>query len=243
LIRRLLPDPEALDGSAGLEAAYDMGSGPCVRADFVTSLDGAIEIGGRSGGLGGAADRAAFMAMRAAADVILVGAGTARAENYGPVVLDAGASDRRRNRGQTASPRLAVVTARGDLPGDMRMFAGSEPPVVITTARGLDSDPDLAGRAEVAQCGDVAVDMELALGVLGAMGLARVLCEGGPALLRSLLDRDLLDELCLTISPVVAGPQHRRLSGEDPLEVPARFRLLSLLEGDGMLLARYGRPS
>jgi riboflavin biosynthesis pyrimidine reductase len=90
-------------------------------------------------------------------------------------------------------------------------------------------------------CGEGSVDPGLALDALAGAGLARVLCEGGPTLFWTLLDNGLVDEACLTFSPVVAGAGRHRLSGELPLRAPARFELHGLLEGDGLLLARYGR--
>jgi riboflavin biosynthesis pyrimidine reductase len=84
-MRQLLPSGPDVDSPADLEAVYALPPHRHVRTNFVTSLDGAVELEGRSASLGGPADRAAFMAMRAVADVVMVGAGTARAERYGPV--------------------------------------------------------------------------------------------------------------------------------------------------------------
>src|SRR5207237_703238 len=110
--RALLPQPsDAVD----LEAAYAVGDGaphgrPFARINMISSLDGAIAVNGRSGLLGGAGDRQVFHVLRSLADVILVGAGTARAERYGPARIDPEIQERRRARGQTAVPPIAVVT-------------------------------------------------------------------------------------------------------------------------------------
>ena len=109
-MRRLYPTPGGLTGAAELEDEYLLPAARHVRANFVTSLDGMVELGGRSSPLGGPADREAFMAMRAVADVILVGAGTVRQEKYGPVRLDATVQERRR-----AITTAAAAEARTDL--------------------------------------------------------------------------------------------------------------------------------
>lgn len=242
MIRRLLPYSGGVETAEDLEDAYVHPEPHHLRVNFVTSLDGAVEIEGRSGPLGGPADRQAFMAMRAVADVVLVGAGTAEAEDYGPVKLAADVQGRRAQRGQAAVPRLAVVTARGRLDRDARMFSGGEPVIILTTEALAGSRPDLADVAEMVACGTDHVDLVTAVSELHQRGLGRVLCEGGPTLTRSLFDADQVDELCVTFSPVMAGEGRYRLahawSGE-----PRRFTLSGLLEGDGMLMAAYARPA
>lgn len=239
-MRRLYPAPGEVTGTIELEEEYLVAPGRHVRANFVTSLDGMVEIGGRSAPLGGDADRAAFMAMRAVADVILVGAGTVRKENYGPVRLDPEVQERRRARQQSLAPPLAIVSNRADLDAEARVFGGDSKPLLLTTAAAAAGRTDLAEVADVVACGDQWVDVALALDELDARGLGRVLCEGGPTLMRSLLGADLLDELCCTTSPCLAGPGHRGLLGDQPLADPINLQLLSVLEGDEMLLARYG---
>jgi riboflavin biosynthesis pyrimidine reductase len=223
-----------------LEEEYLVPPGRHVRANFVASVDGMVELDGRSSSLGGSADRAAFVAMRAVADVILVGAGTVRKEKYGPVRLDAAAEDRRRRRGQAPIPALAIVSNRADLDPTDRVFEDASRPLLITSAVGAATRADLSARAEVVVCGDQLVDLALAVDELHARGLGRVLCEGGPQLLRSLLGAGLLDELCCTTSPWLVGAGHRSLLGDQPLADPVRLRLTALLEGDGMVFTRYG---
>ena len=241
MMRQLLPAPRSVDGPEALEGIFSLPAARRVRANFVVSVDGAVELNGRSQSLGGPADRAAFMAMRACADVVLVGAGTVRAENYGPVKLDEPTRHRRVEQGLAALPRLAVVSGKADLDPHARVFSGDSKPLLLTTARSASSRPDLADVADVRVCGDEVVELPVALDCLYEGGLIRVLCEGGPTLLSSLLGHGLLDELCLTISPVFAGPGHRPLATGGPLADAATFELLGLLEADGMLLTRYGR--
>lgn len=237
-VTQLLPDRRELAGQEDLEQLYMPDGDQQLRINLITSLDGAVEIEGRSGPLGGPGDRSAFSAMRAVADAILVGAGTARAENYGPVRIAPGVLQRRAGRGQTPRPALAVVTQRGDLDRHSRLFSGDDRVLVLTTEEVAAGRPDLADVAEVLTCGRSEVDLGSALGELHRRGLGHILCEGGPALARSLLSAGLVDELCLTISPVVVGGG-RRLFGEQHLKRAELFELAVVLEADGMLLARY----
>ena len=239
-MRRLYPTPGGLTGAAELEDEYFVAPARHVRANFVTSLDGMVDIGGRSSPLGGPADREAFMAMRAVADVILVGAGTVRQEKYGPVRLDATVQERRRARDQAALPKVAVVSNRADLDPQAKLWGGGEAkPLLITTAAAAEARTDLAAVAELVVCGDQFVDLQLALDELSTRGLQRVLCEGGPTLFRTLVTAGLLDELCLTTSARLVGPGHRGLLGDQPLTEPASLTLAGVLEGDEMLLSRY----
>ncbi len=242
MITELLPQRRQLGEAQDLEDFYRPAGGRHLRINFISSLDGAVEIGGRSGPLGGPADRAAFMAMRGVCDVVVVGAGTARAEDYGPVRLRQEVQARRRARGEAAVPPLAVVTARGDLQPSARLFGADGRVLILTTKQVARSRPDLAAVAEVIACGADTVDMAAAVAELHDRGLGRVLCEGGPELTRTLLDAGLVDELCLTIAPVLAGGG-RRLVGGGEMGMEGRFRLTALLEADSMLLARYDTRS
>jgi riboflavin biosynthesis pyrimidine reductase len=245
-VRKLLPD---VHGEPDLERIYafpDPGSGRYVRANFVESLDGAIEVGGRSGPLGGAGDKRIFHLLRALADVVLAGAGTVRAEKYGPAKLPA---DRRRSReqaGQLPVPPMAVVTARG-LRSDSSLLApvdGSPPPIVLTTCEAADRAPDeVRERAEIVACGAGRVDLREALDRLAERGLRRVLCEGGPSLLTGLELAGELDELCLTISPQLAGPERTGLTVGQAWPTPRGLELSTVLEEDGDLFLRYLRAA
>lgn len=238
MIRCLLPEGGVLEDPAAIEKAYIHPSERHLRLNFVTSLDGAVEVGGRSGPLGGPADRAAFMAMRAVADVVMVGAGTARTERYGPVRLAADVQERRRSRGQAPRPPLAVITARGELDTGARMFEPDRDVIIYTTERVAAARPDLAEVAEVVPSGVGVVDVAQVVAHLRGRGLGRILCEGGPSLSRTLFEADLVDELCLTFSPVLAGEGVHRLS-EAWRGDAGRFALRALMEGDGMVITRY----
>jgi riboflavin biosynthesis pyrimidine reductase len=207
---------------------------------MISTLDGAITINGRSGLLGGPADRGVFQVLRSLADVILVGAGTVRAEGYGPVTLDDQLRAQRAARGQSGVPPIAVVTGTGNLDWSAPFFTEAEArPIVVTT---LASDPGARRRAEsvadVVMAGEDRVDPADALRQLWGAGHRSVLVEGGPGLNADVVHAGLMDELCLTLSPrLVAGDGTRILAGPE-LMPPLQLRLLHLLEQDGFLFSR-----
>jgi 5-amino-6-(5-phosphoribosylamino)uracil reductase len=199
-----------------------------------------------SGDLGSPGDKAVFTAVRSVADVIVAGAATVIAEDYGPSHPSPAVTRRRLARGQAARPRIAVVSASLRLDPDRRLFTEPSPdarPIVLTTAN---ADPDrrraLDAVADVHTAGDAAVDWRRALDVLAAAGARVVLCEGGPRVVAQLVALDLVDELCLTVAPVlVAGPGPRIAHAPEPS--PARpLTLDRVLTEDGYLFLRYVRP-
>ncbi len=230
----------------GLLGLYGYPDRPTVRANMVASIDGAATIGGVSGGLGGPGDRQVFAVLRELADVIVVGAGTARAENYGGAVMSVAGRGRRQRRGQTEVPPIALVSRSGMLQRDLRVVAGSEvPPLVLTCAASAPGTRErLGASAEVLDCSETdpqQVDLACALRQLAARGLIRVLTEGGPSLLGSFVARGLLDELCLTTAPLLVGGSATRVAAGSA-EAPAPMRRTHLLtDDDGYLYARYAR--
>ena len=214
-----------------------------VRLNMVASVDGAISVSGRSGGLGGTGDRRLFLFLRSVADVILVGAGTVRAEGYGPALLANDVQEGRRVAGQSAVPPIAVVSRSCALDWESPFFtAAVARPLVVTVA---DAPAERRARAaevaEVVLAGDTDVDLTLALVALGQAGVGSVLAEGGPSLNGQLAAAGLLDELCLTVSPrLVGGAARRILTGPD-LAGPPGLDLASVCEEDGFLFLRYGR--
>ena len=248
-VRQLLPTPIDDVDPLDLYPTADRptpGSRPWVMVNMITTLDGAIEIDGVSGGLGGPADRDVFRAIRASADWILVAAGTVRAERYGPPRLPEAARERRVARGKPADPRLAVVTGRLDLDSDLPLFARLEPdepqPVVIT---GSEADPGrldaLADRAEMVVLDDARPSPSTVLDELNRRGAAVVLVEGGPSFNGQLASDRFVDELCLSISPlVVAGPSGRIMASARATS-GTEMTLAHLLEQDDYLFARYVR--
>lgn len=241
-MRALLPEPAA---DVDLPAAYDVPEGagehrPFVRCNMISTLDGAISFHGRSGMLGGSGDRRVFEALRASADVVLVGAGTARAEGYGPVRLGEGLRARRVARGRSVVPPIAVVTGTGELDWTSPLFAEAEVrPIVLTTeAAAAAATVAAEGVADVHVTGDTRVDPVRALDLLGRLGHRVVLLEGGPGLNADVVRAGLLDELCLTLAPrVVAGTGPRLLAGPE-LALPLDLDVVHLLEEDGFFFWR-----
>ncbi|MEV7006291.1 pyrimidine reductase family protein [Streptosporangium sp. NPDC051022] len=224
-----------------LARAYAYPGGPCVRLNMVASADGGTWLKGLSGGLSGKGDRRIFGVLRGQADVILAGAATVRAEEYGPARPRE--SWRELRRGRPAAPPIAVLTRRLDLDLTGPLFAEAEPDartiVVTCGAAPRDRREEAARHAEVIVAGDDRVDLAAALGELAERGLERVLCEGGPKVNAELAAAGLVDELCLTVSPMlIGGTAARLLDGPDTL---TRLRLAHVLEEDGFLFTRYVR--
>ncbi|MBM9467072.1 pyrimidine reductase family protein [Nakamurella leprariae] len=216
---------------------------PVVRATMIVSLDGMATLDGRSGGLGGPADERRFTLLRDLADVVLVGSGTARAEHYGGIRLNDTRARRRARWGLgVIPPPLAVVTGRG-LPADSPVFTDTvTPPIIVTTDAAAASVPADSG-ARVLVAGTDRVDLTAVIVALAGLGLHRISCEGGPALLAGLLAADLLDELCLTVAPLLAGPGGERLLPADAVPAPGsrRWQLRDRHDEDDLLFLRYRR--
>lgn len=220
-VRQLFPIP--LD-DVDVAAAYgsdERAGDRWLLLNMVASADGAISIEGRSGGLGSPADKEVFHLLRGLADTILVGAGTARAENYGPPKVEA---------------RLAIVSGSLRIEPDARVFSGDVKPILFTTTdSSAERKAALADVAEIIEVGTGVVDLRGALQHLDGV----VVCEGGPTLNGQLISAGLVDELCLSISPLlVSGTSERVAHGVAPA-APVGLALARVLEADGMLLLRY----
>lgn len=217
-----------------------------VRGNMIASLDGGATDADRSGGLGGPGDRAVFTQMRNAADVILVGAGTVRTENYSGAQPSVAARRDRQRRGQPEVPPIAVLTRTAQLDPTSRFFTStSVSPLILTAASTVeDARHRLGAVAEVLDASGAypaAVDLGRALTILAQRRLFRVLAEGGPSLLGELIETGRLDELCLTVAPVlVAGSAPRIATG--PGQVHTRMHRTHVLgDDDGYLYLRYAR--
>jgi riboflavin biosynthesis pyrimidine reductase len=213
-----------------------------VRANFVTTLDGAAQgRDGKSGTLSDAADRSLFALLRSLCDVVLVGAQTTRVEGYQPIRLSEIDEATRRRLGLAPIPSVAVVSRSIDVDAGL-LHGGEAPTIVVTTEDAAATHPDrLPEGVPAIVAGRESVDFASALDQLGALGLRRVLCEGGPTLMRELVASGQLNELCLTIRPIIVGGDRYRLTRGDSVVPDCRMTLRSLLSSDGDLFARYVR--
>ena len=224
-MRQLFPEPagtvEPLDVYRDLPVVDGR---PAVRLNMISSVDGSTAVAGLSGGLGGPADRKVFAALRSLADVVLVAAGTVRAETYGPAALP-----------------IAVVSGSLQLDWDTPFFtAATHRPIVVTHRRApAEGAVRASAVADVVVAGEQAVDLTLAVARLGERGFRHVLAEGGPSLNGALAGAGVLDELCLTLSPRLVSGDAKRIVAGPALVPPPALALRSLCEEDGYLFVRY----
>jgi riboflavin biosynthesis pyrimidine reductase len=226
-VRQLFP--EAIDSIEPLDVYRDLpvvAGRPAVRLNMIASVDGSTALEGRSGGLGGPADRKVFAALRSLADVVLVASGTMRAEHYGPGALP-----------------IAVVSGSLELDWDTPFFtAATHRPIVVTHRRAPGDAAVRASRvADVVVAGESRVDLAVAVERLGERGFGHVLAEGGPTLNGALAGAGVLDELCLTLAPCLVAGEAKRIVAGPSLDPPSTLRLRSLCEEDGYLFLRYRR--
>ncbi|GHB81254.1 hypothetical protein GCM10010347_60110 [Streptomyces cirratus] len=238
--------PWSLDELAEAYAYPALGpQGHWLRANMVSTLDGAAQHDGRSQPISGETDMAIFGTLRALADVIVVGAETVRQEGYRPARAREAFADRRSASGQGPAAAIAVITASMELDFSLPLFTSPLVPTLVVTGAAAPADrvAQAAGAgAEVVLAGDgVSVDPVRAVRELAARGLRRQLTEGGPRLLGQFVAADVLDELCLTISPMLTAGDAQRICGGPSVTVPHRLEAAGVLEEAGFLFTRYRR--
>jgi riboflavin biosynthesis pyrimidine reductase len=229
-------------GDIDLAAAYaypDQAERPWLRANMVASVDGAAWHDGKAGGLGNDTDRRLLSLLRGLADVVIVGANTVRVEGYGPV--RARDSWRELREGRPPTPKLAIVSRDLDLNVDAPVFASGDTIVITCAASPDDRRRGVGKHAEVIVAGDRAVEPGAALDALADRGHLRQLSEGGPRLLAQFAAAGRVDELCLTLSPLLAAGGAARITNGSLLAEPERLRLGHVLTDDDFLFLRYVR--
>jgi len=243
-MRLLVPGRSGLSAlsdldAAGLFSAYASPQDRWVRCNMVTSLDGAATgADGRSGSINNEADHVVFEVLRALSHVVVVGAGTIRAEGYRPLSVAYPLIELRREHGLPTALPLVVVSNRGQVPPTLSGCRdGRALMAVPASAAGLDAARRDLGEGNVLVCGDDEVDMTALVAALHDRGWDHVLTEGGPSLLGSFLVAGRLDELCFTISPQVMGGEHPRPVGSHG--TTARLDLEVLVEQEGTLMGRW----
>ncbi len=233
---------------ATLARLYAYPGQPWIRANMVSTLDGAATgPDGRTGSINNEPDFRVFTLLRALADAVVVGAGTARAEGYGrPRPPRGDRADLR--EGRAAAPALVVVSRSASVPSTVAAPAehegAGEVLLVTCEAAGgaaVAAARDTLGDDQVLVLGQGEVDLVALREELMARGLGRVLTEGGPRLLRDLVAAGVVDEICLTVVPHVIGGDHPRiLTGQS---VTAELHPRLLLEEGGTLLGRWTRSA
>lgn len=249
-MRALIPDVIEDLSDADLAQVYEWPherETTWLRMNFAASIDGAItDSEGLSAGVSSPDDKRVFALLRATCDAVLVGAGTARAEGYGPVKIRESMQPLRRKLGMTNPPRLVIITNSADLDPTSPAFVDADPAARSIVVSSASANPgQIAALQEVAEIvlvGESGVDLAAVRDRLSDLGLFRLLCEGGPSLFGDMLTAGVVDDLCLTTSPLIAGqsPENRTtLTGHNALPVHHSARLASLIQANDSLLARW----
>ncbi|UKA77111.1 pyrimidine reductase family protein [Arthrobacter sp. FW306-07-I] len=215
---------------------------PWVSFNFVSSLDGAATLAGRSGGLGNAGDRRIMGLIRRTADILLLGAGTVRTEGYSGDLIGTAGAQWRTSQGKSGQPALAVVSGSLRIDPGLPFFAtAQEPPLVITTAEANRvRRKALEKVADVVTCGQRHLDVDLLIKELERRGHSRIHSEGGPHLFGTFQQAGRVDELCLSVSPLLtAGPGQRIAASSQENLPPRRMHLQHVLRCGDMLFLRY----
>jgi 5-amino-6-(5-phosphoribosylamino)uracil reductase len=223
--RRWLPTGTSIQARAYLQSLQlrrRLPDRPYVLANFVATLDGHATVDGNSRAISTGADRAMFYALRERVDAVLIGPGTLAAERYKRMLPAEERRDWRLRMGRPAEPLAVTVSRSGNVPRDIPLFA------------------DAPDRVRIFEGSDTELVDVLRL-LRQQNGVESLLCEGGPMLFGALLRAGLVDELFLTLAPMLAGGGASGpavVSGPPP-EAPVGLQLASVLEYDGALFLRY----
>ena len=242
MFRQLLPQPAALADGAAVVEGLRFGElappdRPYLVLNMVTTADGRATIGGRSGPIGNAADQDLFHALRTRVDAVMVGAGTLRAETYGRLVRKPERREARIRAGLAPDPLAVIVSGRLDLPDDLPLLHDPEQEVLVATFSGREV-PGTA-RIEYLRFDGTTVNIPRLLTELRGRGIRSVLCEGGPTLNAELLQAGGVDELFHCIAPKLAGEPAAPTMVTGVLHETKEMELLSLLESESHLFARF----
>jgi riboflavin-specific deaminase-like protein len=242
LVERLFPEPASLTVSEALDA-FDPAAAagaerPFVYLNMVATADGRAAIAGRTQALGDEADLAMLLGLRERADAVLIGSGTLRAEGYARLVGAPERRERRMARGRSEDPPAVLISRRLTVPWDAGLFEAPEQPVLVYT-EAAGSGPLVPAPVEIVRLEDVSP--AAVLRDLRARGVRGLLCEGGPTLNRSLLAMGLVDELFLTLAPMLTGDDDEpTIVADGALPDPASLELRWALRHRHELLLRYG---
>ncbi|MEU4621410.1 pyrimidine reductase family protein [Actinoplanes sp. NPDC023801] len=223
-----------------LLAHYPRTEHPSLRANFIASADGAVTVDGLSAGLQGPGDKEVFDHLRMICDALIVAAGTVRAERYDALRLTEQGRAWRMANGLSPYPLMVVVSGSLDLDPAQLIFSDAPVRPIVLTHRAAPADAPIREAAEVIALGGDEVDLAAGVRLLHDRGATRLLCEGGPGLLGAMIAADVVDELCLTVAPLLAGGTAGRIAHGPPAP-PRRMSLRHALTHDDMLFLRYVR--
>ncbi len=249
-MERIFPDASILSAAA-LEAELlapppenRKSSRPWVSFNFIASIDGAASVNGLSGKLGNAWDLRVFSLLRQTADVIVVGAQTIRAEGYGGELLSSTARQWRHENWLAPHPPLAIVSGSLNLDPGLEVFTKAPVrPLVLTVASApQDRRGALSEVADVVNVGEDSLDVDRLINELTERGYQNIHSEGGPTLLGSFAAAGMVDELNVTVSPLLVGGQAGRIAHGAAGETAHSMELARILKADSMLFLRYVRP-
>ncbi|PCC37355.1 dihydrofolate reductase family protein [Glutamicibacter sp. BW77] len=243
-MRSLLPESLPIVDDAHLLERYATSQRPFIRFNFISSVDGSAQREGLSGGLGSPGDKRIFGLLRRLADVIVVGAGTVRAEGYAGDLVSAEDIAWREARGMSAQPVLAIVSHGLHLKPDNEVFTLSPVPVLLFTSAEITPEhrAQFPAQVEVIEVAEVneGCDPHQIVEILTSRGLEFIHAEGGPHLLGQFIAADRLDSLCVSFSPMVLAGSGQRIA-HGTQEAVRHLRLHSLCEEDSMLFSDYRR--
>ena len=208
-----------------------------LRINMVSSLDGAISMNGRAKGLSSTVDQSIFHVLRSLADIILVGAGTMRDEEYKPARMSDEEKQLRVSNDQQEIPPIAIVTRSGKIDLSSKFFTEAvSKPIIFTTELGsrVLGNTDLA---DVYICGESKVDLKEVIDQLHKLVYRHILCEGGPSLNADMLEQNLVDELCLTTNPLILQGINKTIFNGPLLEDPAQFSYKKIFINEGQLFS------
>ena len=220
-------------------------SRPWILLNMVNSVDGFISFEGRAGGLSGPADKNIYQIIRGLADIILVGAGTVRAENYkAPKTPESNLAELRESRGQEKRPRIAVLSGELNLDPDMGLFADrhpeDKPPLIYTKSESLKKNASqFKSSAEIVDFSEEELNVSRVVEDLLNKDAKIVVCEGGPNLNAHLLAAGVIDEFCLSVSPRAVGGEDPAVLLNQPVDSPTELSLDRILLEEEFLFCRY----
>ncbi|MFN8016325.1 MAG: dihydrofolate reductase family protein [Acidimicrobiia bacterium] len=224
-----------------LDIAYEVpeSKNKFLRINMVESLDGVFTIDGRAKKLSSDIDRKTFQIMRQHADVLLVGADTVRKENYSAPKFNDEIKQKRKSKGISPHLPLALISSTANFDFESALFQGDEKTIIFTTNEAVSNHIEHHKIAEFIGCGKDKVDLSNAVNVLIEKGYKNILCEGGPTINAQLLENNLIDELCLAISPQIVQGTTPTIFNGPVLNNPAKCKPTHMFTQDDFLFMRY----